>query len=280
MKKSFVFMSIFIVITFVTVMAVPVFATTGSITLNSITMEKDIPGNMVTFTVNYTATNVDYFTILATRSDTKVSAPVPSRSNIVYINQKVSDSSIYVFKIPYDRFSEQRPYCWIEIGGTPILDSQTELLKVYDPLQDLIDTGESSIQVTSRIACHDDDYVLNEGQNLSIENFYLKNASVDTGETGSITLNKTNLTGVVKFDSNGRVYAGVDNKVILMKANSVGFIIAKNISSQSSQEFTITATGKENKPVTFDDLSGINGTVVFGVTICNIPESVTVDLLD
>ena len=118
MKKSLVLTLVLSALLLVTVMAVSVSAD-ASLTIGNVTFVKDAANNLVTFTVPYTAEDVDQITVIAVKGPASA-APTPAEGNIVYFNQQSSASESFTFSVALDEFDEDYPYCWIKIGGTAI----------------------------------------------------------------------------------------------------------------------------------------------------------------
>jgi len=124
MKKSLVLALVLSALLLVTVMAVSVSAD-ASLTIGTVTKNVDIANNLVTFTVPYTAVEVDQITVIAVKGPAS-EAPAPDEGNIVYFNQQSSASSSFTFSVPYNAFSASEPYCWIKIGGTAIATASSD----------------------------------------------------------------------------------------------------------------------------------------------------------
>ena len=104
---------------------------------------------------------------------------------------------------------------------------------------------------------------------LEINKGTVKNAVINTG-SGVISIGGISVKGAVCFDGNGNVYAESDNVLTLSQGTSQGLMTARTITpSDESYSFTVT-TGEKDAEITFDNLS-LNGNVVFGITVNNVP---------
>ena len=135
-----------------------------------------------------------------------------------------------------------------------------------DELQEIIDNGGS---VTESIDCENNEYNLNSAQELEINKGTLKNAVINTG-SGSVIIDGITIKGAICFDGSGNVYSNVDEVLTLSKGTSQGLMTTKSITpSDDLYVFTLT-TGDKDADVTFDNLD-LNGNVVFGITVNNVP---------
>ena len=124
MKKSLVLALVLSALLLVTVMAVSVSAD-ASLTIGNVTFVKDAANNLVTFTVPYTAEDVDQITVIAVKGPAG-EAPAATESNIVYFNQQSSASSSFTFSVALNAFDADYPYCWIKVGGTAIATASSD----------------------------------------------------------------------------------------------------------------------------------------------------------
>jgi len=124
MKKSFVLTLVLSALLLVTVMAVSVSAD-ASLTIGEVSFVKDTTNNLVTFTVPYTAVDVDQITVIAVKGPASA-APDATEANIVYFNQQSSASSSFTFSVALDAFDADYPYCWIKVGGTAIATASSD----------------------------------------------------------------------------------------------------------------------------------------------------------
>lgn len=82
-----------------------------------------VTDGVATFTVPYTAVDVNQITILATKGD-KSGAPTESEANIVYADQQDYTAGSFTFKVKMSHFNAETPYIYIKIGGTAIDSAQ------------------------------------------------------------------------------------------------------------------------------------------------------------
>lgn len=94
-----------------------------------------VTDGVATFTVPYTAVDVNQITILATKGD-ESGAPVESDSNIVYADQQDYTVGSFTFKVKMSHFTAETPYIYIKIGGTAI-DSAKEADGI-DMIEDVV----------------------------------------------------------------------------------------------------------------------------------------------
>jgi hypothetical protein len=97
----------------------------ASLTIGEVTFVKDTTNNLVTFTVPYTAVEVDQITVIAVKGPAD-EAPAATEANIVYFNQQSSASDSFTFSVALDAFNADAPYCWIKIGGTAIATASSD----------------------------------------------------------------------------------------------------------------------------------------------------------
>ena len=124
MKKSLVLTLVLSALLLVTVMAVSVSAD-ASLTIGEVSFVKDTANNLVTFTVPYTAVEVDQITVIAVKG-TGEGAPAATEDNIVYFNQQSSASDSFTFSVALNAFDATNPYCWIKVGGTAIATASSD----------------------------------------------------------------------------------------------------------------------------------------------------------
>ena len=148
-------------------------------------------------------------------------------------------------------------------------------ITVADELQELIDT-DADFTVDSEIDCDgNSEYTLKSNQDMTVEDFNLKNATVNTNGGVIIVDGNVSITGKVVFDANGKILTNENEVVTLTKGTSKGFIFAKDLNGETSVSYTFTTEGNISKPVVFN-VSGLSGKTVFGITFCNIPDNRTV----
>ena len=132
--------------------------------------------------------------------------------------------------------------------------------------------------INSTTDCDGGTYTLSSIQNMTIENFALKNATVNTNG-GSIILNGTTITGNAVFDSNGKVITNGNNVLTLKKGSTVGLMKAVNLSAGATEQSFTISNGSLNKPVVFD-VTGLSGNTLFGINVNNVPDGITVSLVN
>ena len=115
-----------------------------------------------------------------------------------------------------------------------------------------------------------------DGITVNLNGFALKNGIINTNG-GAVIINGTETKGSsIVFDANGKISTNTSNTVYLTKGNSQGFMVAKNLSEGTPVvSFNINAESYGSEIVAFDDgISSLSGTVVFGISVNNVPDGI------